>query len=438
MKFFKLTMFLLLGSLWIFPLSLAASPPLILQLKDQARVVDQWLTLRLERVLPEIMRRENMDMWIVACREYSEDPVYNTLAPATSFAARRLILLVFYDKGKDGMERLTISRYGIGDLYQQVWDPDKTDPWSCLTKVVAQRNPRRIGINEADEFAFGDGLSASLKKKVMDALGSQYASRIHSAEKLAVGWLEQRIPEELEVYPHIVSIAHFIIAEAFSNRVITPGITTTEDVVWWMRERIQSLGLGTWFQPDVDIQRQKSEGEKEKEAKVIRRGDLLHCDMGITYLRLNTDTQELAYVLKEGEEEAPEGLKRALRMGNRLQDILTGEMKEGRSGNEILESALSKAKAEGLDASIYTHPLGFHGHGAGPIIGLWDQQQGVPGRGDYPLYKNTCHSIELSVKTLLPEWNGQEVVIALEQDAVFGEGGAHYLDGRQTAFHLIK
>lgn len=409
--------------------------PVILSMKDRAAVVDSWLKIRLEKVLPEIMRRENFDMWLVICREYNEDPVYLTLVPFTSLAARRLTMLVFYDRGEKGIERLAVSRYGIRGFYEAVWNPEEMSQWDCLAKVIKEREPKRIGINEAEHFAFGDGLSAYLKKRLTQALGPDYSSRLHSAERLAVGWLEKRTSEELEVYPQIVSIAHHIISEAFSNRVVTPGITSTQDVVWWIRERFRELRLTTWFQPSVSIQRSKSSPHT---GNVIHRGDLLHCDIGIIYLRYNTDTQEHAYVLREDEKDCPQGLKEALKLGNRLQDILMAEFKERRTGNEILAAALEKASAEGLKAQIYTHPLGYHGHGAGPVIGLWDKQEGVTGTGDYPLYYDTCHSIELNIKTSLPGWEGQEVRIALEQDAAFTKRGIYFLDGRQTKFHLIK
>ncbi len=410
--------------------------PAILGLEERAEVYDRWLRTRLDTTLPEIMRRERIGMWVVICREYNEDPVYLTLVPSTSMSARRLSMLVFYDKGKEGIERITVSRYGIGDFYKSVWDPDKVEQWERLAEIVKERNPKTIGINESATFAFGDGLSASHRAKLVEALGPEYSKRLVSAERLAVGWLERRIPGELEVYPHIVAIAHAIIAEAFSDKVITPGVTTTDQVVWWMRERIAELKLATWFQPSISIQRPKT--REVKEGRVIHRGDLLHCDMGITYLGLNTDTQEHAYVLGPGEDDAPKGLKEALAQGNRLQDILLGEFKESRTGNEILAAALKKAKEEGLKPSIYTHPLGFHGHAAGPTIGLWDKQGGVPGQGDYPLYDDTCYSIELNIKASVPEWNGQEVQIALEEDAVFSRAGIFFIDGRQTRLYLIK
>jgi hypothetical protein len=409
--------------------------PSILSMRERNAVVNNWLKIRLEKLLPELMRRENFDMWVVICREYNEDPVYFSLVPYNSLAARRLTMLVFYDKGEKGVERLAVSRYGIGNFYKGVWQPEKIEQWECLAKVIKERNPKRIGINESDTFAFGDGLSSSLKKKLLRALGPKYSSRLHSAEDLAVGWLERRIPEELEVYPHVVAIAHQIIAEAFSREVITPGVTTTQDVSWWIREKFRELRLGNWFHPSVSIQRSK---KSKNQGNIILRGDLLHCDIGITYLRLNTDTQEHAYVLREGEKDAPQGLKEALKLGNKLQDVFIGEFKEGKTGNEILATALKKAKEAGLKPSIYTHPLGFHGHAAGPTIGLWDNQVNVPGKGDYRLYYDTCYAIELNIRTNLAEWGGQEIRIALEQDAAFAVEGVYFLDGRQTKLHLIK
>ena len=414
-----------------------AEIPSILGLKEQASVYDGWLRARLDRLLPEIMRREKIDMWLVVCREYNEDPAYLSLVPFQSLSARRLTILVFFDRGEGrGVERFAVGRYGIGSLFPTVWKAERDDQWETLAAAVRERNPKRIGIDEAETFAFGDGLSAHLKSRLVEALGPAMASRLVSAERLAVGWLERRSPEELEVYPHIVAAAHAIIAEAFSTGTVTPGVTRSDDLEWWMLEKIRALGLSTWFNPSVSIQRLK-DGPFGR-SPVIHRGDLLHCDFGITYLKLNTDTQQMAYVLRDGEEDAPGGLKAALARGNRLQDILLEEMKVGRTGNQVLASTLGRARAEGLKPSIYSHPLGLHGHAAGPTIGLWDRQDGVPGAGDYPLFDDTVYSIELNITTPVEEWGGQEVQIALEQDAALTGGRVRFLDKRQTAFHLIK
>jgi Xaa-Pro aminopeptidase len=419
------------------PAAKAGDIPAILGLKEQAAVYDGWLATRLEKLLPELMRREKLDMWLVICEEYNEDPVYLSLVPFTSLSARRLTMLVMFDRGGEkGVERFSVNRYGIGSLFPTVWKPGQEDQWQALARAVKERDPKRIGIDESDVFAFGDGLSASKKARLVQALGPEYAKRLVGAERLAVGWLERRLPEEIEVYHHICAVAHAVIREAFSSTVITPGVTTTADVGWWIWEKFRALGQTTWFDPGISLQRPKS--SPYKDSPVIHPGDLLHCDIGINYLRLNTDTQQHAYVLRPGEADAPQGLKDALAQGNRLQDILLAEMKEGQTGNQILAAALKRARDEGLRPSIYTHPLGVHGHAAGPTIGLWDKQGGVPGPGDYPLFCDTVFSIELNVLAAVPEWDGQDVQIALEQDAAFTRSGSFFLDKRQTELILIR
>jgi Xaa-Pro aminopeptidase len=410
--------------------------PAILTLREQSAVYNNWLKVRLERILPELMRQEGFDMWLVICRENNEDPVFSSLVPFTSLYASRTSMLVFFDRGTEGIERLSVSRSGIGQFYKSAWDPDRIDQWVRLAEIIKERNPKKIGINESETFNYGDGITATLKKKLVAALPPEYQPRLQSAERLAIRWLERRSPEEIEVYPHVVAIAHGIIAEAFSRAVITPGVTTTDDVVWYFRERSRQLGLTNWFQPSVDIQRTRN--SPHGESNVIHRGDLLHCDFGITYLKLCTDTQQMAYVLQDGETEAPKGLQTAFARGNRLQDIHLAEMKTGLTGNVILVAALKRAKAEGLQASIYTHPIGVHGHAAGPIVGLWDRQDGVPGLGDFPLFEDTAFSIELSARSTVPEWGGIEVRIPLEQDIVFRKTGPSWLDQRQTAITLIR
>ncbi|HOG29905.1 MAG TPA: M24 family metallopeptidase, partial [Vicinamibacterales bacterium] len=269
--------------------------PAILTLREQAEMYNAWLTVRLERLLPELMRAEGFDMWLVICREGHEDPVFSSLVPFNTMYASRTTMLVFTDKGPEGIERLSVSRSGIGAFYRSVWDPDRIGQWERLAEIVTERSPKKIGINESDTFNFGDGITAALKKQLLAALPQEYHARIQPAERLAIRWLERRTPDEMEVYPHIVAIAHGIIAEAFSRTVITPGVTTTSDVQWYFRERARQLGLETWFHPTVDIQRPRDTPYGQSD--VIHRGDLLHCDFGIRYLKLCTDTQRMAYVL---------------------------------------------------------------------------------------------------------------------------------------------
>lgn len=424
------------------PISADAYRSKILPLRVRAEVQKDWLRQRLEKVLPEIMKREGFDMWIVAAREYNEDPVIMTLLPAPAMSARRRTILVFSLRKDGTLERLTLDRYGHGDFYEAAWDPEAENQYECLARVVRERDPQTIGLNISENSAFADGLTHNEYQNIAAALGEPYVSRFKGAERLTIGWLERRIEAELVVYPGIVEIGHAMIAEAFSSRTIQPGITTTDDVVWWMREKMQSLGLQAWFQPTVDIQARGEPftpiGKKdENRRKVILPGDLLHCDVGFYYLGLATDQQQLAYVLRPGESDAPEGLKAGLAEANRLQDIHLEFMHVGHTGNQVLKAALEQARAEGIEPMIYTHPIGYHGHAAGPTIGLWDHQEGVPDRGDYELFDDTCYSIELNVKKAVPEWDGQEVMFALEEEAVLSGNQARWLSGRQTGFHLI-
>lgn len=411
----------------------------ILPLRARADLRNGWLRERLEQVLPELMAREGLDMWLVIAREYNEDPVIMTLLPEPSMAARRRTILIFNRNADGSVERLSVDRYGFGEFYTRAWEPETgEEQYACLARLVRERDPQSIGINISPTFAFGDGLSHQEHSRLVEALGPDLAARLRNAERLCVGWLERRIPAELAIYPSFVEICHRLISEAFSRAVIEPGVTTTDDVVWWFRQTMLDLGLQAWFQPSVSIQAPGHPYDiKEGKRSLIQPGDLLHCDVGFYYLGLATDQQQHAYVLLPGEADAPAGIKAALADGNRLQDILMETIAVGKTGNQILREALERATSEGIEPSIYTHPLGYHGHAAGPTIGLWDRQQGVPGAGDYEVFDETCYSIELNAKRPVPEWGGQKVQIALEEDAMLHDGQMTWLSGRQTRLHLI-
>lgn len=425
--------------------SVTAADSLILPMRERAQVIDQWLEDRVQTVLPALMRRSGIDLWIIISREYNEDPVIKTLLPATWQSARRRTILMIHDRGEDQpLETLAIARYDVGRTFKKAWDKERHgEQWTRLAQLVAERDPTAIGINVSGTFAHADGLAHTEYQLLHDALAPEFRDRLVSAESLAIGWLETRSAAEMVVYPQICRIAHDILAEGLSEAVIQPGVTTTQDVSWWYRDRVRELGLSAWFHPSVSIQRSASPVKDMKtdissmhDDDVIYPGDLLHVDFGITYLRLNTDTQQHAYVLRPGERDAPDALKQALVRGNRLQDILTDNFRTGRTGNEILAASLAQAREENITASIYTHPIGYHGHAAGPTIGLWDQQDGVPRAGDYPMYPNTAYSIELYAESPVPEW-GKNVRIKLEEDAFFDGETVRYIDGRQTQLLLI-
>ncbi|HUX11399.1 MAG TPA: M24 family metallopeptidase [Spirochaetia bacterium] len=421
----------------------------ILPLRAQAELRNRWLAERLESVLPGLMRREKIDMWIVDAREYAEDPVIMTLLPRPTMSAGRRLILIFSLKSDGRVERLAISRYGAGALYRSAWDTSAEDQDACLARIVAERGPQRIGLNYSSTFAHADGLTHTLHQRLAAALGPALVSRFVSAERLAVGWLERRTADEISAYGPITRIGHRIIAEAFSASVVRPGSTTVEELEWWIRQAIHDRGLTAWFQPTVDIQAADltfaavtatRDGAHPNTRNLILPGDLIHCDMGFYYLGLAVDQQQNAYVLRPGESSAPAGLSELLHQANRLQDIVAQQMVAGRTGNEILQAALAAAHDAGLPAAIYTHPLGYHGHAAGPTIGLWDNQAYVPGAGDYELHDDTCYAIELNVTAAIPEWRESGsggVRMAVEEDAAFSGGKLDWLSGRQESIICI-
>jgi Xaa-Pro aminopeptidase len=415
----------------------------ILPERQRAEVMNDWLRWRLDNIIPEVMRREGIDLWLVINREYNEDPVYMSMVPEPTMYARRCSILIFHDRGPElGVERLDGSYYAMAEWYEGTWTDKSKTQFESLAETIKALDPKKIGINSSGHFAFGDGLSASLRDKLVKHLGPELSERLVSAENLCVGWLETRSPQELSVYRHICGIAHDIIAEFYSNQVITPEITTTDDVVWWTRQKITDLGLEAWFQPSISIQRSSEEAAKyPREDKVIRRGDLLHCDVGIVYLGLCTDMQWQAYVCRIGEEDAPEGLKNALQRTIRLGEVFRGEFKEGRSGNAIVAAAMEKGEAADLKPSIYSHPVGFHGHAAGPPMDARPYRSRPEGndlRGQYPLHYNTVYAIEYSCTSTVPEWGDQVVRIGFEETGVFTKEGCKYIDGHQQKFFLIK
>ncbi len=415
----------------------------ILNLKDRATLIEKIQKDRLDNLLPELMSKNGIDMWIIITREYNEDPIIKTLLPPTWLNARRRTILVFsFDESTKKTESVAISRYNFGKNIKSIWDKEKNpDQMLALKDYIDKVNPKKIGLNYSENFALIDGISKSDYELFYSSISNDIKQRIVSAENLGIQWIETRTKLEKEIYKDLVSITQNIINEAFSNKVIEPGKTTTDDVVWWMREKVLELKLKTWFHPTVDVQRNEQSDlyafDGKSKYDIIQPGDLVHCDFGISYLSLNTDCQQIAYVLKSDEKEAPEFLTKALKDANKLQDILTSEFELDKTGNEILLNTLKIAKEKGLDPQIYTHPLGTFGHSAGTTIGMWDSQGGVPIKGDVLMKYNTVYAIELNNKSFIKDWN-KEVRIMLEEAGLFEENGFRYINSRQEEIILIN
>jgi hypothetical protein len=415
----------------------------VLSPRDRVAVENRIVTERLETLLPRLMAETDIDMWLVLSREYAEDPVYFTLVPQPTFAARRTTLLAFHRKADGSVDRLVVNRYPLGEPYKSVWSGGDLDAqWRALGELIRERDPGRIGINVSRSWPLADGLSKGLHERLLAVLPEGFADRLVPAEDLVVRWTETRIGPEQAIYPHVVALARGVVSEAFSSQVITPGVTHTEDVAWYIRERFESLGLPIWFMPDVNLQRAGGDCERDSPfcggAGVIQPGDVLHTDVGICYLKLCTDTQEMGYVARLGETDVPKGLREALAAGNRWQDLLTAQFRTGRTGSEILAATRAASDRAGLVSSTYTHPIGFFGHAAGPTIGMWDDQSGRADGGQWKLFPDTAYAIEGNIKAQVPEWGGQWVQIKLEQSALFDGERVLYLAGRQTDWHVVR
>ena len=416
----------------------------VLPLRERAKITDEITKERLDTVVPQIMGRAGIDAWVIIAREYNEDPVLKTMLPATWLNARRRTVLMFIDNGDErGVERMAVSRYAVGNLFPGVWNPEEQpDQYARIAQILTEYNPSKIALNFSDTYGLADGLTYSEQKDFSAALPAHLQDRIVSAEKLAVGWLETRTPAEISIYRDVMDIAYGIIAEGFSGKVVKPGVTSIEDLQWWFRQRVSDLGLGTWFHTGIEVERSDRSLAEIKagatDPNLLYKGDHVHIDFGISYLDLQTDTQQNAYILRDGESDVPAALKTALKAGNDLQDILTSNFKVGRTGNEILALTRAQAIARGIDPIIYTHPIGLHGHAAGTSIGMWDNQIAVPGTGDYPMQANTAYSIELTALVEVPAWSSEPMRMKLEEDGFYDGEKFEYIQPRQTEYHIIR
>ncbi|MEG0841088.1 MAG: M24 family metallopeptidase [Erysipelotrichaceae bacterium] len=408
----------------------------LLDLKKQNELKDLFLKERLNDLLPSFMKECGIDMWIVPSLEYNEDPILEFLTPTSFPTARRLTILVLVlENGK--VKRYCVNRHypELEEYYDNVWDESQSTQWQAVEKLIQQSKPKTIGLNISKDFAYCDGLSKSMYDEMEKHLSEASVKRFVSAEYLGVRFLETRTKSEKAWYPKILDLALSIVGEAFSNKVITPNVTTTTEVEWWMKNKVNKLGLTYWFPPDVNLQRK---GEKDpQKTDVIKPGDLLHCDFGITYLGLCSDTQRNAYVAQDGEIMVPQALMEAFKVNNKFQDIVRSNFVKGRSGNEIFTKSIKEAKANGIKPLLYSHPCGTHGHAAGPTIGLFNQQEEIPIQGDVLLNDDTAYALELNNRIDYLPWN-QEIYLFSEETVLFTNGKVEFLTKGRDQIYFIK
>jgi Xaa-Pro aminopeptidase len=414
--------------------------PQIIPVRKQTEVTTKILRTRLDTVLPLALRDGDIDMWLIICQEDDLDPVYRTMIPMDTWP-KILQMLIFFDRGTEaGVERINLSMTDTKDLYDKPWNGgNHPEQWRMLSEIIEKRDPKKIGVNIGDVNWAAGGLTHNLFNQLVEALPEKYVNRLTSAETACTRWAMTLTDEELELYPNISSSARQIIAQCFSPSSISPGVTTVEDLEWTFWQMCSDYGLEQSFKPYFRILRSDTEARKHTPSDgVIRRGDLLVCDVGLKYLGLYTDHQELAYVRHNDETDAPRGLKSLLATNNRLQDIFMREFKQGLTGNQLLENILSSAHEEGIPSpEIFSHSLGLFVHEPGPLIGLPWEQDPIPGRGEVRLEYDSCFAMELCIQDVVPEWGNQRVPCQTEQIVKFTEDGCQPLDGVQTSFHLI-
>ena len=418
--------------------------PKLLSVREQKLVRESWLKKRLDTMLLPMMRQQKIEMWIVTNEEFHADPLTAYIAPPIPYVGRR-DFFIFADRGGDKLDRLALVRYPEEPLksFFEVLNPPGREIAATLRRIVEERNPKTIALNMGGTRGATTGLTHDAHKFLTDALGPDYASRFVPAAPLIVEYMDTRLPEELEHYRTAVALTDILTQRAFSNEVITPGKTTVGDVRWWFLQQVNNLGLDVWFNPDLRVQRQNQEPGKTQqflsvtdESEVIKRGDVIHIDCGLNYLGLSTDWQKMGYVLRQGEKDVPEGLKRALANTNRLQDALFTHIKPGAKGFEVYDATMADMKNLGIEAMIYSHSVGNQGHALGASI---DFRRPSAGSSLEPPFREWSYtSIELNTTTAVPEWGGQKVTMMAEDDAYLTKDGMKWFRPRQTAFYLIR
>ena len=450
MKRFRPIGLLVLSTLFLTPASSVYSQtrnnreqlPKLLTVREQQTLREAWLKKRLDTLLLPMMRQQKVDMWIVVNEEFHADPVTAYIAPPLPYVGRR-DFFIFADRGGDKLDRLALVRYPEEHLkyFFEILNPPGREIAATLRRIVDERKPKTIALNIGGTRGATNGLTQDSYKFLAEAVGPDYASRFVPAAPLIVEYLDTRLPEELETYRTAVEVTDLLTQRAFSNEVITPGKTTVGDVRWWFLQQVNNLGLDVWFQPDLRVQRQSHDPGKTQqflsvaaESTVIQRGDVIHIDCGLNYMGLSTDWQKMGYVLREGEKDAPEGLKKALVNTNRLQDALFTHIKPGAKGFEVYDATMADMKNLGIEAMIYSHSVGTQGHALGASIDFRRSTDAL----EPPFREGSYTSIELNTSTPVPEWNGQKVTIMMEDDAYLTRDGMKWFRPRQTAFYLIR
>lgn len=415
--------------------------PRLLSQREQMDVREAWLKKRLDTMLLPMMRRHKIAMWIVVNEEFNSDPATEYLVPPMPMVGSR-DFFIFADNGKT-LEKIAVVRYAEERLknHYEMKTVSRDKIAETVRATIAGYNPQTIALNINGSRGQQNGLSQASYRFLAETLGANYEKRFVPAASFLTEFFDARLPEELEHYRAAVLLTDVLTRRAFSNEVVTPGKTTVGDVRWWLIQQVNNQGLSIWFQPDLRVQRQAKTTQTSQqflstadESLVLERGDLIHVDFGLNYMGLSTDWQKHAYILRDGERDAPPGLKNALKNTNRLQDVMFEKARAGMTGADVYDATIAQMKKEGIEAMIYSHPIGAHGHGLGASI---DFRRAIGG-AEERLRLGSYTSIELNTSRRIPEWNNQKVTIMAEDDAVMTAKGFEFIRPRQTEFYLIR
>jgi Xaa-Pro dipeptidase len=407
---------------------------------QQIAIREQWLTKR-HAALLDMMRRHNINMWIVVNEEFHDDPLTQYIAPPRPYTGNRDIF-VFIDTGT-ALRKVAVTGYAEENVQRFFEAPDDPKPAEqVLSALYQQYHPEHIGLSIDAKRGVQRSLTHDSYLFLAKALGPGAEAHFVPAADLIEEYSDTRLPDEFEPYKLLVELTDQLTRRAFSNEVVTPGKTTIGDVRRWLYDQMGANDVTTWFQPDLRLQRRgrvpsTSRGflSVEPEETVIQPGDVLHLDFGITCMGLNTDWQKEAYVLRPGETDAPAGLKQALANTNTLQESLMTRSRPGKIAGVVYDEIMADMKQHGIEAKVYSHPIGEQGHGLGASLDYRASQQAAT--GGKQLRKGSYISIELNSATPVPEWNNQKVYVMEEDDAYLTDTGFQTFLPRQTSFYLI-
>lgn len=422
----------------------ADASPLAAQSRE--RTIREW-DVKAEKMrlhLQPLMREHGFDMWVIMSRENNPDPMIDHFGGygITGWYGHRNAYIL-YDPGGDGPLETVVfgthqSRH-MDRFFDRIVNYGEEGLAPYLSEYVAEKDPRRIAINQSRTISMADGLTVELKKYLEDAIGPAYAQRLASSEPLVIDYVSVRTPAELELALEGSWRTWNILSRAFSNEVVRPGTTTLMDLHWWITDEWRAQGLDFNFPASFSLQRRGLDGSlNDYDDPVILPGDLLHVDFGVKLMGIVNDQQKMAYVLRPAETRAPEGLERAFAQSVRMADIIAEELRPGVLGHEVKERAEARAREEGIEALVYSHAQGSWVHDAGAwAIFDWPERYGIHARE--PVRATEFWSIEFSVTAAVAEWGGQRVRIAREEDAWVGEDGrVHWMAGPQEELWLIR